>query len=111
MLAAIPLHGGGDTQESSTEAITQAMSGTGYDQNCNGAYDNQDDVKPFMSSAGDIFGGTGGQAYNAATSGGGTIGGMGFRDYALPIIVYATDAPMRNSATDATTGQRLPCGT
>ncbi len=93
-LNSLGTHNGNDWPESAMEAIYQAATGTGYDQNCNGSYQSSTDVLPFLASGSDPFGGTGGQAGNA--SGSGTVGGMGFRDYALPIIVYATDADMRD---------------
>jgi hypothetical protein len=93
-LSRLSTHGGSDIPESSMEALYQAMTGAGYDLNCNGRYDSSTDVLPFLSSGSDPFSGSGGQASNG--SGTGTVGGMGFRDYALPIIVYATDAYMRD---------------
>ncbi len=101
VLSSIGLHSGDDATEASHEALYQALTGAGYDQNCNGRYDSQDDVKPFVASASDPFGGTGGQFHTGAYPGGGLLGGMGFRDYALPILVYATDAPMRDPTHDA----------
>jgi hypothetical protein len=95
-LSVVDIHFGGDGPESSMEAIYQAASGTGYDQNCNGIYDAATDVKPFIADAGDPFAGVGGQSYSEASSSGGQIGGFGFRDYALPVIVYATDNYLRD---------------
>jgi hypothetical protein len=102
VLSSIPLHGGGDTPESGTEAVYQALSGAGYDQNCNGVFDPGTDVPPFISSPTDPFGGFGPQAQAGGVAGGGPNGGMGFRDYALPIVVYATDADMRTYPAYAT---------
>jgi len=95
-LSGISLHYGGDGPESSMEALYQALTGAGYDQNCNAAYEAATDVRPFLSASTDPFGGGAGESYDGTTSGGGTLGGMGFRDYALPIIVYATDYNMRD---------------
>jgi hypothetical protein len=53
-------------------------------------------VVPFIASVDDPFGGTGGEFYDAATPDGGPGGGMGFREYALPVIVLATDNYMRD---------------
>lgn len=99
VLNSIGLHNGNDLPESSTEALYQALTGAGYDQNCNGVYDASTDVRPFIASPSDPFGGLGGEQYDPSTSGGGTLGGMGFRDYALPILIYATDAEMRTPLT------------
>ncbi|HHO53508.1 MAG TPA: VWA domain-containing protein [Deltaproteobacteria bacterium] len=102
-LSGVPLHYGGDSPESACEALFQALSGLGYDQSCNSAFDNQDDIAPFLSSPGDPFGGTR-ESYDPSSPGGGLEGGMGFRPYALPVLVYATDAPMRASDTHNTPG-------
>ena len=95
-LTGVPLHFGGDAPESSMEALYQGAKGYGYDQNCNGIYDSATDVQPFLSSADDAFSGAAGQSYSSTDSGGGTIGGFGFRDYALPVLVYATDNELRD---------------
>jgi hypothetical protein len=92
----VQLHFGGDGPESSMEAIYQGASGEGYDMNCDGRYDSSTDVLPFLSSSSDPFGGSGGQAYSSSYSGGGANGGFGFRDYALPVIVFATDYDLRD---------------
>jgi hypothetical protein len=105
-LNATTIHYGNDTPESQHEAIYQGASGMGYDMNCNGHYDSEDDVYPFISSPDDPFGGTS-DAWNVPdTQGGGIIGGYGFREYALPIFVHATDSPFRN----ARTGSVVPGG-
>ncbi len=58
-------------------------------------------MPPFLSSAGDPFGGS--SPNGGSTSGDGTIGGMGFREFSLPILFYATDYYMRDpDAADAT---------
>ncbi len=103
-LSRLSASGGSDGPESGMEALYQALTGAGYDQNCNGSYDAADDVRPFLASGSDPFGGSGGQGYSSSSPGGGTGGGMGFRDYALPVIVYATDNYMRDSASYGTPG-------
>lgn len=90
-------HGGGDGPESSFEGLYQSATGAGYDQGCNGTYDASTDVLPFVADASDPFGGSGGESYDASIPGSGTAGGLGFRDYALPIIVHATDNYMRDA--------------
>jgi hypothetical protein len=94
-LLSTPLHYGGDGPESGMEGVYQAASGAGYDQNCDGSYDSGTDVAPFMSSPSDPFGGSI-ESYSSSVPGGGTIGGFGFRDFALPIIFYVTDNAMRD---------------
>jgi len=94
-LSSLPLHYGGDGPESSMEALYQAATGIGYDQDCSGTYSSSTDVPPFLSDPADLFGGSV-EAYDSSVTGGGNIGGMGFRDYALPVIFYATDYDMRD---------------
>ena len=89
--------GGYDWPESTVEALYQAATGAGYDQNCNGSYDPGTDVLPFIASPTDPFGGTAGQRYNPSVQGTGNLGGNGFRQGAVPILVYATDATVRNA--------------
>jgi len=94
----VSAYGGSDGPESGMEALYQALTGAGYDQNCNGVYDASTDVRPHVASSSDPFNGTGGESYSSATVGGGDRGGMGFRDGALPVIVYATDNYLRDPA-------------
>ncbi|MBK7757707.1 MAG: hypothetical protein IPI35_15160 [Deltaproteobacteria bacterium] len=103
-LKSLPLHYGGDTPESGMEALYQGLSGMGFDQDCDNVYDSSTDVRPFIASASDAFGGAGGSSFSSSSAGGGSIGGFGFRDYALPILVYATDAALR----DPDTGYGVP---
>jgi hypothetical protein len=77
------------------EALYQAASGAGYDQGCDGSYSGGTDVPPFVSDPSDLFGGAV-QSYNSALPGGGTIGGFGFREFALPVVVYAIDNYLRD---------------
>jgi hypothetical protein len=96
ILNAIPIHGGSDGPESGMEAIFQGASGQGYDQDCDGIYDSSYDVKPFIATKDDPFGGAGGQFYNPADDTTGELGGFGFNEYSLPIIVEATDNYLRD---------------
>ena len=88
--------GGADGPESSMEALYQAITGDGYDQSCDGSYDATTDVPPYIASSSDPFGGGGGESYDASLADTGTRGGMGFRDYALPIIIFGTDNYLRD---------------
>ena len=106
-LSTVDIHNGSDGLASTMEALYQGLLGHGYDQNCDGFFDHQDDVRPFRASDGDVFGGSGGQSYNSLNSGGGTIGGFGFRENALPVIVYASDA---TAFRDPTMGFATPGG-
>ena len=93
------ISGGSDWEEASLEALYQAATGTGYDQNCNASF-NEDgangDVPPFIPSPIDAFFGTTAGTYNPSTPGTGELGGMGFREGVLPIFVSATDAGMKD---------------
>lgn len=101
--SAMNVHSGADGPESGMAGIHMAASGMGYDQDCDGTYDASTDVYPFLADASnpdlDPFGGTGGQYYDATTVDGGMNGGMGFRDYSLPVIVLATDNYMRDPSS------------
>jgi hypothetical protein len=103
-LGTIVLHNGGDPEESAVEALYQALSGAGYDQSCDATYQSTTDVLPFLASSADPFLGAGGEAFLSSTPDPGLLGGMGFRERSLPILVYATDAPLRDAATDETPG-------
>ena len=92
-------HGGSDGPESGTEALYQAASGAGYDQDCDGTYDSSTDVYPFLADPADPFAGGGGEYNDASTIDGGTVGGFGFRDYALPVVVLASDNYFRDPET------------
>ena len=75
----------------------QAASGAGYDQSCNGSMDVLTDVPPWLASSSDPFGGGGGENYDSSLADAGLRGGFGFREYSLPVIVYATDNYMRDA--------------
>ena len=107
-LSGVDIHWGGnvDWPETSMEALYQALTGAGYDLNCDTVYDPLVDVQPFLASATDPFGGLGGQAYDATDSSSGTLGGMGFREGSQPILLLVTDADMR----DPEAGYPVPGG-
>jgi hypothetical protein len=95
-LSSVAIHFGADGPESSMEALYQGATGAGYDQNCNSVYDSTTDVLPFLATPDDPYAGSAGQGFSATSSGGGELGGFGFRDYALPVLVYATDNELRD---------------
>jgi len=103
-LDALKIRSGGDTTESGMEALFQAALGRGYDQYCNGSYEQRTDVLPFVNSPTDAFGGAVQGTYDSTFPGTGSIGGAGFREGSVPIIVYTTDADMR----DADAGYSTP---
>jgi hypothetical protein len=88
--------GGYDWEEASIEALRQAATGVGHDLNCDGYYDGDYDVQPFVSSPTDAFYGTAAGAYDPSVPGSSTGGGMGLRSNTLPIFVLATDAMMKD---------------
>ena len=89
--------GGWDWPESTIEALYQAATGFGYDQDCDNNFDGEDDVAPFQSFVGDAFGGSVAGRYDPGVPGTGSLGGNGYREGAVPILVYATDATVRNA--------------
>ncbi len=96
-LAALQAGGGEDWSESTVEALYQAATGFGYDQDCDGVYDADTDVLPGSTSPVSAFGTGATSTYNPAIPGTGTLGGNGFREGAVPILVYTTDATVRNA--------------
>ena len=101
-LKSVPVLGGADAPEAGMEALFQALSGAGYDLGCDGTYDAIEDVAPFAPSAADPFGGTAPAAWPSVTSG--ALGGLGFRDGAVHVVLYATETHLRDADTDATPG-------
>ena len=87
------INNGLDHTESTIEALYQAASGLGYDQDCNGVFDEESDVAPLKSHKLDAFGGLEDGRLDADSE---RRGGMGFREAVLPIIVFATDDMARN---------------
>ena len=109
-LSALSTRDGADEPESSMEAIYQAITGVGYDQDCNNSYGASTDVPPFLTGGSawfpDAFGGAVGGAYAAGVPGSGPLGGAGFRAGSVPIVVYTTDNLMR----DPDAGYGVPPG-
>ncbi len=104
------IHTGADDPAATMEALYQASTGAGYDMDCDGVYSVNTDVLPFIASDGDPFAGAGGQFYTSTDRSTGTIGGFGFRSYALPIIVYATDEVLRDPDSADTEINATPGG-
>lgn len=96
-LAGLVAGGGDDWTESSIEALYQAATGAGYDMNCDGIFDPGTDVQPFIADPMDAFGGNVIGTYNAGVPGTGSLGGNAYRPGAVPILVYTTDALVRNA--------------
>ncbi len=99
-LSTVEHHAGGigrDYPESGFEGLYQLMAGFGYDTDCDSVYDPEKDVRPFYATVTDPFGALGGQNYDPTVPGTGTLGGIGFREKALPIIIYATDDAIKDA--------------
>jgi hypothetical protein len=103
-------NGGNDSPESTIEAVYQTLTGAGYDLGCNGTFDRDYDVKPFIASKDDPFGGAEEGVYDETVSNTGDRGGMGFRSGALPVVVYATDLYMRDPDSTNGTLNQTPGG-
>ena len=92
--------GGWDWPESTVEALYQAATGLGYNQSCytswENSYSSTDDVRPFIAHSLDAFGGAVAGTYDPSVPGTGALGGNGYRQGAVPILVYTTDATVRN---------------
>jgi len=87
---------GGDLPESAMEALYQSASGQGFDQDCDLAWDTNTDVAPFLASAQDVFQGTVDGSYDSSDTSTGLLGGVGIRQYALPLFVWTTDTDFRD---------------
>lgn len=99
-LGTVEHHAGGvgrDYPESGFEGLYQLMTGIGYDTDCDTVYNSEKDVRPFHATVTDPFGALGGQHYDPGVPGTGQLGGIGFRDKALPIIIYATDDAIKDA--------------
>lgn len=98
---------GGDSYGSGWEAVYQSTMGKGYDQTCNHAFDTTTDVLPFLSAAGDAFGGTVTGSFQEDIEGTGDDPGVGWRDGSTKVIFLAADNVIR----DAELGHEMPIGT
>jgi hypothetical protein len=78
-----PLGSGGDIPEASGEALYQIATGAGYST----------ETQRFIQ-----------RKPVAAAVGGGTLGGVGFRDFALHVVLHVTDAPTHTPAEYAEGG-------
>lgn len=111
-LNALQASNGGDAPESTHEALLQALTGRGYDQGCDGRFDPGPDVLPFDSQPGDVFDGRVPGPLDESLPGSGKIGGVGFRQGAFKLIIYGTDAPLRDPGQgDASPGGCPPDAT
>jgi len=98
---------GGDSYGSTYEAAYQAITGVGFDDQCDGSFDAPEDVLPFLSSSDDAFGGSTGETYNSSVTGVGENPGVGWRNGSSRIILLAAD----NTIRDADDGHDMPNNT
>ena len=103
------LHYGYDAPESSMEALYQLLTGTGYDQDCDGTFDADTDVPPYLASEDDPFGGSAEGAADAASALG-TLGGLGFRSGVRSLVFYVTDNTLRDPDLLVSTSGTTPGG-
>lgn len=107
VMAGIEMQWGGDAPGSGFEAVTQAMGGLGYDQGCDGSYDVTRDIRPYIGSSGDAFGGGAGSARDSSTPGTGAVPGIGMRSGSKRIVILSVDNVMRSRSL----GHAMPTGT
>lgn len=88
-LAAKP---GGGYLEAMFEATYQAIAGRGYDKACNGAFDADEDIPPFIPHPDDAFHGAA-PGLSGAEAALGDEGGVGLRAGAASLFVVFTDEP------------------
>ncbi len=97
---------GGDGPGSGYEAVVQATSGLGYDQDCDSAFDASYDVRPYDEGGSDAFGGRVSGTHSGATPGTGSTAGVGFRSGSKRVIVMFAE----NTIRDRGEGHDFPVG-
>ncbi len=102
----LSLEWGGDGPGTGLEALVQATSGEGYDQDCDGRFDATTDVRPFNARASDAFGGGVTGSAVSTTPGTGPRAGVGFRDGSKRVVVLLAE----NTFRDRAEGHGLPTG-
>ena len=106
----LPIHGGMDGPESAFEGLYQALTGAGYDLDCDGDFQPAYDVRPFVAAPSDPFAGSVSGLYDASVSGTGTLAGMGFREnIGGRVLLYFTDNYMRDPDDPAVYGSPGGC--
>ncbi len=97
---------GGDGPGTGYEAILQSMNGRGYDQDCDGTFDSDNDIRAFNASGSDAFGGGATGYANSSVPGTGTLPGVGFRGGSKKVVVVFAE----NSIRDRNEGDEIPTG-
>ncbi len=94
-LSELHASGGGDYPESQYEALYQLALGRGFDLNGDRARQTAD-VRPFLSTTIDAFGGRVTGSFDPDSPGFGLEGGIGFREGVFRLAVHASDAPFHD---------------
>ncbi len=106
VMAGVEMTWGGDAAGSAFEAVSQAMLGLGFDQACDGAFDTTRDIRPYIGSSGDAYGGAAGSARDSSTPGTGAIPGVGLREGSTRIVILSVDNVIRSRSY----GHTMPSG-
>ena len=100
----LELEWGGDGPGTGFEAVVQAATGLGYDQDCSGRFESNDDIRAFNATSGDAFGGRENGSASASVPGTGPNPGVGFRqDSKRVVLVFA-----ENVIRDRDLGHGMP---
>lgn len=105
-MSTLELEWGGDDQGDGHEALLQVAAGLGYDQDCDGKYEEYYDIKPFNSTAGDAFGGNSGALAKSGVPGSGTTAGIGWRTDSKRVVILVIE----NDIRDRSYGDEMPGG-
>jgi hypothetical protein len=97
---------GGDAPGTGYEALLQATTGRGYDQDCDGGLDRDNDIKPYKADSADAFGGGVNGARDSSVPGTGSLAGVGFREGSKRVLVVFAENEMRDRAD----GHDVPSG-
>ncbi|MBN1337224.1 MAG: hypothetical protein JXB39_14795 [Deltaproteobacteria bacterium] len=97
---------GGDSYGSGYEALYQTVTGLGWDQESDGSFDSDTDIKPFMAHSADAFQGSVEGSYDASIVGSGTGAGVGWRNGSSKVIILGSDNVIR----DGDMGHAVPEG-
>ncbi len=98
---------GGDGPGTGYEALLQATTGRGYDQDCDGSYGSETDIKPYTAGSADAFGGGVNGLRDSSVPGTGSVAGVGFREGSTRVLVVFAENSMRDRAD----GHDVPSGT
>ncbi|MDP6934162.1 MAG: hypothetical protein QGG40_14650, partial [Myxococcota bacterium] len=95
---------GGNGYGSAYEALFQSVTGVGYDNSCDGTYDDSTDIQPFIPDSTDAFEGSAMGSYDDTIGGTGDVPGVGWRTGANKVVILAAD----NTIRDPDSGHDVP---